>query len=128
MVYDGSAKSESEGRPLNEFLETGPISADIEKAFLVVGIDSNDRDMLRSLWPAEHPERLNSKIKHLRFCRLVFGLRPSPAILGAIIYQHLNSYQDQYPELIERIKKSLYVDNLLSGGSSDSIRLKSTNG
>jgi hypothetical protein len=51
---------------------------------------------------------------------LVFGLRPSPAILGATIYQHLNSYQDQYPELIELINKSLYVDDLLSGGSNDS--------
>ena len=82
----------------------------------MVGIDPNDRDM------PEDPKRLNSKIRHLRFCRLVFGLRPSPAILGATIYQHLNSYvyQDQYSELIERIKKSLYVDDLLSGGSSDS--------
>ena len=95
------------------------ISADIEKAFLMVGVDPNDRDMLCFLWP-EDPERLNSKIRHLRFCRLVFGLRPSPAILGATIYQHLNSYQDQYPALIKLIRKSLYVDNLLSGGSSDS--------
>jgi hypothetical protein len=111
VVYDGSAKSDSGGRSLSEFLETGPnfiphlfdvlvrfrwnpvaISADIEKAFLMVGIDSSDRDMLRFLW-LEDLERLNSKIKHLRFCRLVFGLRPSPAILGATIYQHLNSYQ-----------------------------------
>ena len=123
VVYDGSAKSESEGRSLNDFLETGPnfiphlfdvlvrfrwnpvaISANIEKAFLMVGIDPNDRDMLRFLWP-EDPERLNLKIRHLIFCRLVFGLRPSPAILGATIYQHLNSYQDQYPELIELIRK-----------------------
>ena len=104
VVYDGSTKSETEGRSLNEFLETGPnfiphlfdvlvrfrwnpvaISADIEKAFLMVGMHPNDRDMLRFLWP-EDPERLNSKIRHLRFCRLVFGLRPSPAILNATIY------------------------------------------
>ena len=138
VVYDGFAKSESKGRSLNEFLETGPnfiphlfdvfvrfrwnpvaISADIEKAFLMVGIDPNDRDMLRFLWPVD-PERLNSKIRHLRFYRLVFGLCPSPAMLDATIYQHLNLYQDRYPELIELIRKSLYVDALLSGGSSNS--------
>ena len=137
VVYDGSAKSDGEGHSLNESLETGPnfiphlfdvlvrfrwnpvvISADIEKAFLTVGIDLNDRDMLRFLW-LEDPQSLNSRIKHLRFCRLVFGLRPSPAILGATMFKHLNLYEDQYPELVELIRKSLYVDDFLSGGSDD---------
>ena len=136
VVYDGSAKSDNKRRSLNEFLETGPnfiphlfdvlirfrwnpvaVTADFEKAFLMVGIDPSDRDMLRFLW-LEDPKSLNSNIKHLRFSRLVFGLRPSPAILGATIYQHLNAYKD--PELIELMKRSLYVDDLLSGGSGDS--------
>jgi hypothetical protein len=137
VVYDGSAKSDGKGRSLNESLETGPnfiphlfdvlvrfhwnpvaISADIEKAFLMVGIDLNDQEMLRFLW-LEDPQSLNSRIKHLRFCRLVFGLRPSPAILGATIFKHLNLYEDQYPELVELIRKSLYIDDFLSGGSND---------
>ena len=29
-----------------------------------------------------------SEVVHLRFTWLVFGLRPSPAILGAVIAQH----------------------------------------
>ncbi len=137
VVYDGSAKSDGEGRSLNESLETGPkfiphlfdvlvrfhwnpvaISADIEKAFLMVEIDLNDQEMLRFLW-LEDPQSLNSRIKHLRFCRLAFGLRPSPAILSATIFKHLNLYEDQYPELIELIRKSLYIDDFLSGGSND---------
>ena len=137
VVYDGSAKSDGEARSLNDLLETGPnfiphlfdvlvrfrwnsvaLSADIEKAFLMVGIDPNDRDMLRFLWLQE-PDKLNSKIIHLRFRRLVFGLRPSPAILGAAIHHHLNSHQDQYSELVELLRKSLYVDDFLSGASSD---------
>ena len=69
IVYDGSAKSSKQGRSLNECLETGPnyiphifdmlakfrwnsvgLTADIEKAFLNVGIKKEDQDMLRFLW------------------------------------------------------------------------------
>ena len=69
VVYDGSAKSNNQPYALNDCLETGPnyipqllevlprfrwnpiaISADMEKAFLMVGINRNDRDMLRFLW------------------------------------------------------------------------------
>ena len=56
--------------------------ADIEKAFFMIAISEHDRDMLQFLWfkNAKDPD---SEITKLRFCRLVFGLRPSPAILGS---------------------------------------------
>ena len=60
---------------------------------------------------------MNSQVLHLRFCRLVFGLRPSPAILGATLTHHLDFYKERYPELVELIKNSLYVDDLLAGSS-----------
>jgi len=47
--------------------------ADIEKAFLMVGIREEDRDMLRFLWLKE-PFKLDSDTVSYRFTRLVFGL------------------------------------------------------
>ena len=64
-------------------------AADIEKAFLMVGISETDKDMLRFLW-FKDPGDLNSEIEHLRFTRLVFGPRPLPAILGLTIQHHLD--------------------------------------
>ena len=135
IVYDGSAKSPGQDRSLNDCLPVGPnyipqlvdvltrfrwnriaISADIEKAFLMISIQESHRDMLRFLW-LKDPFVLNSEVLHLRLCRLVFGLRPSPSILGATITHHLDSYKERYPELVQLIKDSLYVDDLLAGAS-----------
>ena len=60
---------------------------------------------------------LNSEVLHLQFCQLVFGLRPSPSILGTTLMHHLDSYKECYPELVELIKDSLYVGDLLAGAS-----------
>ena len=96
--------------------------ADIEKAFLMVGIDEVDRDMLRFLWFKDvyNPK---SEIVEYRFCRLVFGLRPSPAILGSTIDHHLRLYEDQSPEIVDILKNSLYVDDLISGAQNDNKAL-----
>ena len=72
--------------------------------------------MFRFLW-LKDPFVLNSEVLHLRFCRLVFGLRPSPSILGATLTHHLDSYKEHYPEIVKLIKDSLYVDDLLDGAS-----------
>jgi len=54
--------------------------ADIAKAFLMVSINDLDHDAVRFLW-LEDPCKPDSSVIHLCFTRLVFGLRPSPAIL-----------------------------------------------
>ena len=49
----------------------------------------------------------------------MFGLRPSPAILGATINHHLDTLQENNPEMVEHLRESLYVDDLVSGAQND---------
>ena len=137
IAYDGSAKPPDREHSLNDCLETGPnfipqlfdtlvkfrwhrigLTADIEKAFLMVAINDKNKDMVRFLWLKE-PNNANSELVQLRFTRLVFGLRPSPAILSSTIRHHLETQKDFDPQLIELLKKSLYVDDFVSGAENE---------
>lgn len=111
VVYDGSAKEKGQSFSIDDCLHTGPnyipllfdilirfrshsiaVAADIEKAFLMVHIAEKDRDSLRFLW-LHDPFDCHSETLHFHFTRLVFGLRPTPAILGAVITHHLEKYK-----------------------------------
>ena len=72
------------------------------------------------------PDDLNSEIVQLRFTRLVFGLRPSPAILALAIRHHLDSQVSEEFKLhfIELSKKSLYVDNVVTGEGDEAKALE----
>ena len=84
----------------------------------MVGIRSEDRDMLRFLW-FEDPFDIKPEIVEYRFNRLVFGLRPSPSILGETIAHHLSLYKQSEPEMAELLEKSLYVDDFITGEDDD---------
>ena len=83
----------------------------------MIGIVPADRDALRFLW-FQDPTRMGSPILQFRFSRVVFGLRPSPAILGTMILHHLDKYSSKYSRLIDQIRSSLYVDDLVTGTDS----------
>ncbi|XP_078374406.1 uncharacterized protein LOC144657946 [Oculina patagonica] len=139
VVYDGSAKSPGNKYSLNDCLEVGPnlipqlfdvlvkfrsdpiaLTADIEKAFLMVSMNEASKDMLRFLW-FKNPSEITPEVIQLRFCRLVFGLRPSSAILGSTIRHHLDSCEKLNPELsyvINLLRERLYVDDFLGGADS----------
>ena len=53
-----------------------------------------------------------------RFRRLVFGLRPSPSILGFTIKHHLAKYSQSETKLVEVLENSFYVDDLITGEDS----------
>ena len=132
VVYDASAKAHSSAPSLNDCLEVGPplqnklwkvlvrgrfhpvaFAGDIHKAFLQVRIHVQDRDALRFHWlEAKDPQR----IRTYRFTRALFGLGPSPFLLGGVIQQHLNTCRDEHPKCVEEIERELYVDDILSGG------------
>ena len=135
--YDGSATTNDRNCSLNDCLPTGPnyvpqlfnilvkfrahrvgLIANIEKAFLMTGIDEIDRDMMRFLW-FENVHDPIPKVSKFRLTRLMFGLRSSPAILGATINHHLELYKENHPEMVKTIKDSLYVDDLVSRASKD---------
>ena len=83
----------------------------------MVGVREEDRDMLRFLWLKE-PFKLDSEVVSYRFTRLVLGLHPSPAVLGAVIEQHIQKYHSEYPQIVDRIDHSLYIDDLVSGSAN----------
>ena len=141
IVYDASARVQDNAPSLNECLSPGPplqnqlwsvlvrgrfnpvaLTADIKQAFLQVRICEEDRDALRFHWLKD----VNSKeVETFRFTRALFGLAPSPFLLG-VIKQHLEHWRDKDPETVREIEKSLYVDDLILGATTkdDAKQLK----
>ena len=94
IVYNASARGNTQSNSLNESLETGPalqnllwsilirtrfkpiaLCGDLQKDFLQIRIKDGARD--------------SSQTDLLRFTRLVFGLVQSPFILWATLREHL---------------------------------------
>ncbi len=101
------------------------LAGDIKKAFLQVRIRSEDRDALRFHWVKDIQ---TEEVEVLRFSRALFGLTQSPFLLGSTIKQHLLAYGEKYQPVIEEIRRSLYIADIISGGcSSEEVsELKST--
>ena len=87
------------------------LTGDLQKAFLQVRIKEEERDALRFFWKFKG----HSEIETLRFTRALFGLTSSPFLLGGVIQQHLRAWEEREPELVAQIRKSLYVDDLITG-------------
>ena len=139
IVYDGSARGLGDHYSLNNCLETGPNCipklynilvqfrwhkiANKEKAFLMVGVDPPDREFLRFLWTKD-PFKQPYELVHLRFTRLVFGLCPSPAILGSVLMHHINKYSSQCPEVAKKSRDCFYEDDLITGAPNADAALE----
>ncbi|XP_053380514.1 uncharacterized protein LOC128548907 [Mercenaria mercenaria] len=133
VVYDASAKVRKENKSLNECLYRGPVIlsdlcgllmrfrlhkvavvSDIEKAFLQIGLQENQRDETRFLWirDIKRPFVNKENVQEYRFCRVPFGVISSPFLLGATIESHLESYNNS---IANKIKDDIYVDNVITG-------------
>jgi hypothetical protein len=87
------------------------VTGDIKQAFLQVRIRKAERDSLRFHWKTNK----QSLVETLRFTRALFGLVCSPFLLGGVVERHLETWEEREPELVAEIRRSLYVDDLLSG-------------
>ena len=133
IVYDASARAFNSAPSLNDCLNTGPplqnklwsvlvrghfnpvaITGDLQKAFLQVRVKEIDRDAMHFHWHQDE----QSPLETLRFTRALFGLAPSPFLLGGVIEMHFNNWEERKPELVAKIRKELYVDDLISGSTT----------
>ena len=79
---------------------------------LQIRIHDSERDALRFQWRAG----TCSEVETSRFTRVLFGLTPSPFMLGGVLECHLDAWAKKYPEEAERLRRNVYVDDLLTGG------------
>ena len=91
--------------------------SDIEKAFLMAQLHEDDRDYTRFLWPKD-PSDPESDFLIYRFRVVLFGATCSQFLLNATIRHHLNNL-DEANEIIDDIKRGLYIDNLQGTASQE---------
>ena len=136
IVYDASAKTKKKNKSLNECLHKGPVIledlcglllrfrtkkigliADIEKAFLQIGIHKSDRDVTRFLWIKDVNKPVtNDNLEIFRFARIPFGIISSPFLLGATVQYHLENTESP---MVKKIKDNIYVDNIITGCNNE---------
>ena len=93
------------------------IVADIEKAFLMIRVMECDQDVLRFLW-FKDVNVVNPEMQIYKFTRVVFGVGPSPYLLNATIAQHLRLFEGTHLNTVQRVKESIYVDDVVMGANS----------
>jgi hypothetical protein len=133
VVYDASAKST--GPSLNDCLHKGAkfhqlildllvrfrsyqvaLVADVEKAFLMIGVEEKDRDALRFLW-IDDVNKGDPELQVYRFTRVMFGVSSSPFLLNATVKYHLEQFLQSNEAVVRRLLQS--TDDIVSGASSE---------
>uniref|UniRef100_A0A8D8UC74 Peptidase aspartic putative domain-containing protein n=1 Tax=Cacopsylla melanoneura TaxID=428564 RepID=A0A8D8UC74_9HEMI len=135
FVMDASAKQNKSKPSLNELLYRGPVLlenlcsillrfrlykygliGDIEKAFLNVGLNAEDRDYTRILWVKDtsSPASKDNLVAY-RHTRIPFGVSSSPFLLAGVLDSHLSKYGGKNFKLTSNLKQDIYVDNLITG-------------
>ena len=103
----------------SELMKWLMLVANIEKAFLQIGLQPPERDVTRFLWLKDPTEPIfKENLQTYRFARVPFGVSSSPFLVGATIHYHLE--QVATPTAVT-IMKDMYVDNLLTGVNSSKV-------
>ncbi|XP_006824596.1 uncharacterized protein LOC102806229, partial [Saccoglossus kowalevskii] len=135
VVYDCSCKQGADYPSLNECLQAGPslindlpaillrfrgnriaLTSDIEKAFLNVRLDIDDRKFTKFLWLTDVNDP-NSDFKVYRFKTVLFGAVCSPFILNSVIKTHLEN-NNNIPTALN-MSNNIYVDDVIDGTDTE---------
>ena len=76
--------------------------------------NKSERDALRFHWRSSEEDEIES----LRFTLALFGLAPSPFLLNGVLEAHLDAWEERCPDVVAELRRSLYVDDLLTGGQT----------
>ena len=123
IVHDASAKFKG-GFSLNDVLEKGPnllallwgiflpfrigkvsVVGDLEKAFLQLTLEEKDRNVCCFLWLNPQGE-----IEEYRYRKVIFGAKPSPFLLQAVLNYHLEGFVGK-SEIAAQLLRNLYMDD-----------------
>src|SRR5699024_9092643 len=134
IVFDGSSHAPN-SKSLNENLFKGvndwnsfellikfrfgavAVTADIEKAYLMISIEPEDRDALRFFWYDEENQPTIYRMKVVPF-----GTSASPFLLFAVMRHHFERYRAEFPDIIPMIESNFYVDDLLFAHTFESVK------
>ncbi|XP_074658424.1 uncharacterized protein LOC141911298 [Tubulanus polymorphus] len=138
IVYDCSCRQSGVDPSINDCLETGPrllndlaaillqqrtghvaLSSDIEKAFLMVKLDTRDREYTKFFWLCD-PSDPDSDFIVYRFKSVLFGAACSPFILNAVVKLHLEQYDSP---VASDLKAKIYLDNVITSVENESEAL-----
>ncbi|UYV61147.1 hypothetical protein LAZ67_1003576 [Cordylochernes scorpioides] len=132
VVFDASSRS-TNNLSLNDFLHVGPklqqnlfnillrfrtfpiaITADIEKMFRQIRLNSDDRDYHRILW-RENPE---DQLLEYRLLTVTYGTASAPFLAIRTIQQLAEDESSKFPSASSIVFRDFYVDDLISGAYS----------
>ncbi|VDI02038.1 Hypothetical predicted protein [Mytilus galloprovincialis] len=139
IVYNCSCRANDSSPCLNDCLATYPpimtdlteilvrfrmykyaVTADIEKAFLHIELDVDDRDVTRFYW-LENPMDTESRLITYRFKVVLFGATCSPFMLSATLMKH---FRDNPSTTSTELQRNVYVDNVLTSFTDKQSLLK----
>lgn len=133
VVFDGSAKT-STCISLNDILLIGPtvqselisiilrfrlhdvvFTADVEKMYRQIRIHPSDTNFQRIVW-REDPY---STLKHYKLTTVTYGTSSAPYLATRCLQQLAFDNQKTYPQASAAIEQDFYVDDILSGASTE---------
>lgn len=91
------------------------LAGDIKQAFLEIVIREIDREVMRFLCIDDLQRK---EIVVYRMTGAMFGLGPSPFLVGVILNVHHEKFAQQYPECVEELSDGTYVDDINIGGDT----------